>query len=311
VADRILQSVAIERELIEGAAQQSELHRAIAKFARSALYRKPEATLDRARKDIVRVVRKYLAEADRVGIRSAQPVLDGLGITERGSVLRGPVLDDFRRYKRRNLRAFAAQLRKETGGLSGDIEARFLEAARDGQARKGLVDQLVAADKKAVAELDAAYKAQAQAAEELKNAERAAARAGKRSQSKAKRRVREARKAVRKARAKVSGARSFLANFEKAVQRDAVDVVRREAQNAQFSAYRQAGFREFSWVAVNGTDACPDCSRLHGTKKKASEWKGRGPGQGQTVCGASCMCCLVPLEYTIGNESLARPLRAV
>ncbi|GAF85284.1 unnamed protein product, partial [marine sediment metagenome] len=86
------------------------------------------------------------------------------------------------------------------------------------------------------------------------------------------------------------------------------NAIRQTAQRSQFRHFTDAGFATFSWVAVNGIDACPDCGDRHGEVHDEQGWWGDGPGDGGTLCGAACMCGLVPESYVAANQSLESPL---
>ena len=77
--------------------------------------------------------------------------------------------------------------------------------------------------------------------------------------------------------------------------------IRREAQKAQFEAFVEDCDEVdpvFTWVAVNGSDACEDCQLLHGESLKVSQWRKEGmPGERGTVCGRACECQLVPRSF--------------
>lgn len=312
MAERILAAVGIQRGLIEATEQTSDLGRLIGKFATAQLYRRP-ATVEKLRQQIVKLLaKKYFPLAQEVGRTSAQPILDALGgrrLVDKGLSRRGPIFRQFQRYHRLNVKALAAQLRKECGTLSGEIEAAFARAQRDGIARKSLIDDLVKADKGELKRLRIVRREIRDASEGLKQATRKASTAGKRQRPKAKRALREAKKKLTKAKGKVGRAKTFYARFETRVQGHARDAIRREAQRAQFTAFKQAGYKTYTWIAVNGADACPDCKARHGKSYSRAEWQRQGmPGEGATVCGSSCMCQLVPKEYTEGNRSLTQPL---
>lgn len=311
--DQIRAAVAIQRPLIEGVGPQGALHKLIARYASSALYRRPGPTIDRLRREILReVALRWLPEADRIGLQSARPVLGRLGgerLLAKASRPRGQYLARLRRYRGDNLRVFAADLRGACDGLSAEVEAAFMRARRDGVARKQLIEDLTKSHKAEMKRLREVRAEIRGAAKDLQGAEGRLAKASKRTRRRARRQMREAREGLRKAKAKVARTKDWYGRFETAVQGRARDAIRRECQEAQFSAFQQAGYKTFTWIAVNGTGACPSCTSLHGKTQPQSQWRGAGPGEADTYCGSACMCQLVPQEYTKGNEGLARPIQ--
>jgi len=311
--DQIRAAVAITRPVVEGVEVQNDLHDLIAKFARAALYTSTAKTVDRLRREILRkVAKQYYPYARAIGRASAEPVLKSLGgskLVEKGNRLRGRILTAQKRFQKGNLLALRAELGRELGGLSGEVEAVFAKGYRDGVARKQLIGDLIQADRAELKQLAKARTRVGQAGKGVAAAEKRLATAGKRSRRKYTRQLKQAKDELRKAKTSVRATKSFYARFETKVQADVRDGIRREAQESQFSAFRQAGYATFMWVAVNGSDACPSCTALHGTTKTWNEWKGQGPGEGATYCGAACMCQLTPQEYTKNNPGLARPIR--
>lgn len=300
MADEIIASVVIQRRLIVGAEQEGELHALIRRYATARLMNSTSRTVGRLRRDIIRLLaRKYLPYAKLVGQQSAAPVLRRLGgtkLVDKGSKLRGPVLDWLNRYHKANLGAFRAELAKELGTLSGEVEAAFARAARDGVARKQLVTDLVQSHQDELKRLATVRKEIRKASADYRKA------------TKANRGVGKARTNLRKAKAKLRTSKDFYARFETRVHGHARDAVRREAQRAQLATYRQAGFKgNYTWVAVNGPDACPSCTDLHGTTLPLSEWAGQMPGDGHTFCGDSCQCQLVPASFA--EEAVEGPIR--
>lgn len=298
MAKQIVAAVRAQREVIEGVGQQDALTELISQYATRSLYLNPDAETEDLRQAIVgRLAKEYLPEAQRAGMNAASSILDGIGgsdLVRKGSQLRGGALADFKRYHRSNLAALEAELDKETGGLSAEIKAAFARAERDGVARKQLIEDLVASDRAELERLATVRR------EEIRPASKALAQAEAEGNE---RQIADARDALKQAKAKIRTTKSFLARFETAVQGRARDAVRRECQQAQFSAFKQAGFATgaFAWVAINGPDACPQCVALHGTKKTAAQWRGQMPGDGQTYCGAACECQLVPEEFLASN----------
>ncbi len=83
-----------------------------------------------------------------------------------------------------------------------------------------------------------------------------------------------------------------------AYQAKACDDIRRAAHDAQLKAFlAQAEEHDppFTWITVNGADACKDCQGRHGRTKRLSQWQDMGmPGDGHTACKRSCQCQFVP-----------------
>lgn len=311
--DQIRAAVAVQRAFIEGRGQRDELRKLIARYANANLYRHPAWQIESLRHRIIREVsRKYFPAAHRIGAASAKPVLEALAgrwLAEKGVAGRGKVLAGLKRHTRLNLRALQAALKGEGAKFSAEVEAAFLRAQRDGIARGQLVADLVKADKAELKSLAEAYKRLDDTAGEVAGAEKRLARAPKGQRGKPAAQLREAKKELRKAKASARGRKGFLARFETYTQARVRDAVRREVQEAQFAEFRKQGHATFTWVAVNGADACPSCVSRHGQTATAGDWRGRGPGEGDTVCGAACMCQLVPAAYTEGNPALAEPIR--
>ena len=84
--------------------------------------------------------------------------------------------------------------------------------------------------------------------------------------------------------------------------------IRREAQKAQFEAFLEdcdEADPAFTWVAVNGSDACKDCQLLHGTSLIVSQWRKEGmPGERDTICKRACQCQLVPNSFVAGRSEI-------
>ena len=310
--DQIRVAVAITRPVVDGVEIQSHLQAMIAKYARAALYTHTAAQVEALRKQIVQAMAKqYLPYAQAIGKASAEPVLKALGGSElvaKGNKIRGAILQGLKQHHRGNLMAFRAELVREAGQLSGDVEVAFAKALRDGRAHKQLVTDLLTADRAEMKAIAEARKQVEAAAETLGKKEAALARAGKRTRPRRLRAVREARKKLGAAKRAARARESFLARFENRVQGAARDAVRREAQRAQTDTYRQAGYSAFTWISVNGSDSCPTCQSRHGETRTWAAWRGDGPGDGSTECGDSCQCQLVPDDYSAGNESLTAPV---
>lgn len=295
---RIVAAVRLKREVLEGVIRQTDLHALVAKYARVSLFTDNQAQAVRLREQIKSAMRKkYFPAAEASGYKSAGPVLESLGKPGNPS-LSGPSLRFLTKYKKANLRWFAAEIETGFKTLSGEVQAAFARAQRDGIGRRTLLKQLTDSTKEEMAALAKKRRLLARVNREYAKAEST----GKL------RLIREARKARAKARAAVNRVTTALGRFENKVQGAARDAVRREAQRAQLAAYRQSGYRVYTWVTVNGSAACPDCSSLHGETRSIRDWHGMQPGDGHTYCGDSCMCELAPEDFCRDNEQITGPI---
>jgi hypothetical protein len=220
---------------------------------------------------------KYVAEAIDMGTRTAEIFIERMenrGIT--GGLLNKEVRKAI--LKRHNLtinqqiQAFKFAMRRESTHKLAEVESFFLEGGALNRTKKDMVKQL----------------------NDIHDREQ---------------------QAIKKARAKGKSPRSvtsFAARFNVAVKGLARDSFRRVAQQASFNAYQREGFGSngWVWITLNGPGACPDCTPRHGVLGTESFWSAEGfPGDGTTVCGASCVCELVPAEYVQGNKTLVNPLQ--
>jgi hypothetical protein len=297
VANQIISAVRILRRVNEGADYPSRLTDLIRRYVSAAFYADPRDRLPDLARVIVREMSKgILPDAQQAGFESARPILKALG---RSGGLSDAARRAMKRYSAANLQAFKAQLEAEVGSLSGNVQAAFAKAYRDGTSRADLIGKLLEADKAELESIAKARRRVSAAAKQMAAAEGDAEA------------VKAARKELAAAKRSTRAVTGFVARFENAVQAEARDTVRRQAQRGQFAAFQSQKFGTFTWVSVNGEQACPDCSNLHGKTKTATDWRGRMPGDGQTVCGDSCMCQLVPASYAAGNPSLEKPLTLV
>ena len=312
MADLVLQAVATQREITTGEAFVTRLHEVIARFATAALYTRTAEVLPRIAREIARLTAKeFFPYAQAIGRQSARPLIEALKgrpITEAGLALRGRVLKSFRRFHRGNVLALRAELRTATGTLSGEIEAAFAKAYRDNVARRQLIADLTASHNAEMAQLRKARRRIKRAGGQLGDAEATLARASGRGAKKARVAVKAAQRELRLAKASVRNVKSFYARFETKVQASVRDAMRREAHEAEMATFHGQGYDVYTWITVNGSAACPDCTPRHGMTRKWNEWRGDGPGDGSTICGASCMCQLVPEQYRDGNPTLDMPL---
>jgi hypothetical protein len=317
MADQIRAAVAIERDLIEGAGVRDELHDAIAKYARANLYRRTTDDIVGLERDMLRLVeRKWLPYARATGQASAEPVLKALGgskLVDKGNALRGAILGGQKRYSKANVLAIRAELKREGATLTGEIEAAFARAHRDGVSRKQLIQDLVESHKGEMEQLAKATTRAEKASRQVQTVEEDLSKLGRRAKKRRRalnKDLKDAKAELRKAKRSISSTKDFFARFATRAQGHVRDGIRREVQTAQFNTFRQAGYETFTWVAVNAGDACPSCQALHYTTKKAAEWQASGgPGAADTFCGSACMCMLTPAEYTTDNASLKDPIR--
>ena len=315
MADRILHSVARMNRVVEQVVTGDTIHDLISQYATAALYNDPEKLPTLAKKIMAKARTQFIPLANSSGIRSADELLVGI---ER-KVIAG---------QERRLSAMAkSRLRTETeknlanlsdGLKSAQLELRAstvseLRRARFGQeSRRQVMDRITKADKadleswsKYQTEHRTAVKAEAQALDRLSKAKtpRDADLVA----------VKEAQDAQKAARRRMLARRSFLARFENATARELTDTMRVQTRLAQDARFRELGYdatARMTWITVNGAGTCPDCSPMHGVTKTNAEWDGSRPGSGWTVCGASCMCGLVPVAYSVGNDSVSEPLLA-
>lgn len=319
--NEVMRMIAIRRPLIEGAGADDEILKVVSKYAHATLYTHAASQLPKIKRDLIRLLAKELIpHAQMVGKEATGPILralQGKAFTQRGNRLRAGILENAKLYTRRNLAGLEAVIEREVGTLGGDIKAAFIRAQRDGVARKTLIQNLVDADRSEMTRLRQVANDIRSARADLTKAERAAVTASRRQQRRVAREVRQARDALRKAKAAAAPGRSktFLARLETAVRGEVRDSIRREAERAQFNYFGQAlgdGKVKYTWVTVNGADACPDCGVRHGQVRTKAEWlRTAHPGDGQTVCGQSCQCNLVPEAYAAGRPGLEEPLRVV
>ncbi|RLJ01231.1 MAG: hypothetical protein DRP08_05795, partial [Candidatus Aenigmatarchaeota archaeon] len=169
--------------------------------------------------------------------------------------------------------------------------AAFFRGRRDDVTRKQVIADLLKADKDELAQLAKANKRIDKARDGLAKAQRIG-------NAKS---IKAARSELRKAKASARSTKSFLARFETKTQGNFRDATRRQVARASKASFEQTfgvGVKRI-WIAVNGSDACPECAERHGLTIPGET--GGEPGSGQTYCGASCMCQAIPEEYTKRN----------
>ena len=291
----IKEAVLIRSDVIEGTIARKRLHGIINRYVGTAVLTNSKVM----RKMQNEILRTFAAEiipfAQEAGRISAAPILGTKGI--KAARLRGPALAELHQATRGDLLVLRANIRAAGTELVAEMDVAFAGGVRSGASRRSIIDMAKAASK-------AELKSLTQATEAL---DVAAGRLSKATTTKARK---EAQSAVQKAKRSLAGRKTFLARFETKVQGTARDTIRREVYSAQEAQFRQAGFgarTEYTWLAV-GSGSCPDCISLHGTTRKLSAWNGQKPGDGQTVCGASCRCELTPNTFVAGNPGLTAPI---
>lgn len=310
MADNVLKAVAKRRDLVEGGEHALGLNATIRRYVGAQLYGNASLrVLERLRREIVRdMARKYFPVAQEIGRASAEPILRALGgqeLVTKGGRSYGRVLQHARLLTRRNIAHFQLGLEQDIGQLKGDIRTAFSEALLKGRTGKGarqrLIEDLVGADRDELASIRQGRLKIRKAARVVRRAENRAARTHNYAP------VEKAHEKLKKAKGLAKARKSFLARFETRCQGRARDAIRREASNAQQSAFTSAGYDyPRIWIAVNAGEACPSCQALHGTKIKSAA---DGPGNKDTYCGGACMCQAVPEEYRKGKSALDKPLR--
>jgi hypothetical protein len=291
MASQIVASARRFRVLIEADKPADEIIEVVRKFAQASIYRAPKREVEQLRDRIVRLVsRQHIPYAAQIGRAAARPILSAMGgqdAVRLGNRFRGPVLRNFERYTRRNLAVFQAELIREVGYLEADINAAFARASRDGIARQQVIADLLAADREELEQLANLQRRLRRARQAYAQAEATGTPAE----------IRAARREVSNIVSQRNRTAGFLPRFAVKVAAHNRDAIRREAQRAQYSSFRAAGYTgTFVWVTVNGSESCPSCIDLHGTE--SNNWAGRMPGDGHTFCKDACMCQLVPIEYT-------------
>ncbi len=302
MADRIIAAVRLKRKVLEGVNQQSDILDILDAFTRKVLFARPGPETERLKEELVLLMRKkYFPLADESGRKSAIPILDRIGGAEAvqsASRLSGDSLRFLSGYRQKNIAWFTQEVNTGTTALSSELKAEIARASRDGVSRARMVDDVIGSYKAELKQIRKARKRFAEANKFVANAEATG-------DIKA---IKLAHKERTLAHAGTRRVTTAMGRLENKVQGDARDAVRREAQRAQLASYKQAGFRVYTWVAVNGSIACPDCTSLHGETRSIALWHGNMPGDGHTVCLDSCVCELVPNEFTVDNKSIAGPV---
>lgn len=92
-----------------------------------------------------------------------------------------------------------------------------------------------------------------------------------------------------------AGPVNAMAKRIQAVERD---VLRREASAAEIDEYLKVAEpdEKWEWITISASP-CPDCEIRAGVVMTFDEWNDHGlPGDGRTICRASCMCKLIPVS---------------
>ena len=286
----------------------------VARFAGANLYDDPKA-IDNALAEIHRyIVKEDFPRAERAGLAGAEPILEALGetnIAKKGADLRGKVLAQYLAQKDANILALEKKLQADGMIFTAEVRSMFADASRSNEKRDILVANLVKADKEELARIREARKdVEAKQYEVSTLADRIEKnKAAGNDRPELVTRLDEAQTELKKAERNAARRQTFLGRVEGLAQADARDGIRRVAEDAQFAAFKDKGYETFVWIAVNGEKACPSCGQKHGDEKTAAEWVGNAPGDGDTFCGSSCMCHLVPGEYKAVSPGLDRPVR--
>lgn len=102
---------------------------------------------------------------------------------------------------------------------------------------------------------------------------------------------------------------NFLDKLAEDVKDDFRVQARRAGADAEVAKFTKAGYEVLAWVAVNASQACPDCRLRQSVKGDAAFWDKWGrPGDGRTICGQNCYCLLVPAETITDNPGLKNGL---
>lgn len=296
MAASIIAAVNLKARVLAGVEQQQDIDELLLRVVKLSLFEKPGPKTTQLRKDLVRLMRvKYFPRADESGRRSAQPILDAVGgaeAVEAGAKLTGANLRFLSGYRQKNTAWLANIIDSGTTELSGELKAEIVRAQRDGIAQFRMRRDVINS-------YEAEMKALKGKRKILADANRKVAKAEASTNVKA---IRAAKDVRKNAQAGVRRVSTSIGRLENKVQGAARDAVRREAQRAELASFRQAGYQTYTWVAVNGSEACPDCVSLHGDTRGFAQWHGNQPGDGHTVCDSSCVCELVPNELIVKDN---------
>jgi len=286
--DNIRQSVATARPVVDGIVWRDDMHSIISRYAKTLLYTSTKSTA-RLRKEVLTYyTNEVIRQANLTGLKTAEPILKALGSPI--EAVRGKALRRLATWTANNVKAFRQELNLAKVVLDGETQAAFFRATRDDVGRKTLVDSLTKANRDDMAAIRKANNRIRSARTKLAKAEKVGNSAT----------VKAARLEMTKARA-ARATKSMLGRFEEQIQAATRDSVRRQIARSRKAAFEQAygvGVKR-TWVAVNGSGACPQCDERHGLICPSET--GGEPGSGQTYCQSSCMCQAVPEKYLVGN----------
>ena len=296
MAASIIAAVNLKARVLAGVEQQQDIDALLLSYTKLSLFGDPGPKTTQMRRDLVALMRtKYFPRATESGRKSAVPILNAVGgaeAVEAGATLTGSNLTFLSSYRQANTRWFASEVDSGTKALSGELNADIARASRDGIAQTRMRRDVINSYEAELKALKSKRRILAQANRDVAKAEASA-------NAKV---ISAAKKVRRNAQAGVRRVSTAMGRLENKVQGAARDAVRREAQRAELASFRQAGYRTFTWVAVNGSLACPDCSSLHGETRGFAQWHGNQPGDGHTVCMDSCVCELVPNELMVKDN---------
>jgi hypothetical protein len=84
------------------------------------------------------------------------------------------------------------------------------------------------------------------------------------------------------------------------------DAIGMAGRTASFKYYESKGVKEYKWITVNGSNACPDCKDRSGRRGTMDYFLAIGePQSGWSVCSTHCQCQLEHVGYD-GNENINR-----
>ena len=298
MADKIVAAVRLKRKVLEGVDMQQDIVTILQEMSRKVLFSAPGPETDKIRQEMVDLLQKeYFPLAEESGRKSAVPILERLGV-EPTKRLSGAPLGFLSGYRQKNTLWFSKEVETGTKALSSQLQAEIARASRDGVSRRRMITNVIDSYNAELRAIKTKRKSLAEANKALANAEATG-------DIKA---IKAARKVRNNAAAATRRVTTAMGRLENRVQGAARDAVRREAQRGQLAQYRQEGFTVYTWVAVNGSLACPDCTALHNQTRSYAQWHGEMPGDGHTVCMDSCVCELVPEQYVTNNKSLEQPV---
>ena len=302
MATTIKAAVKLKAQVFAGVEQQDDILNIFLAFNRKVLFAKPGPETTRLRNELVMLMKlKYFPLAEEAGANSAVPILDAVGGAEAVAAGASPSGVNRRflsNYRTANTQWFAQEVNSGTMALSGELQAEIARASRDGIAQATMRTNVIDAYEAELKALKIKRKALAEANKGLARAEATANKAA----------IKAADKVRKSAQAGVRRVSTAMGRLENKVQGAARDAVRRQAQRSELASFREAGFRTFTWVTVNGSLGCPDCISLHGETRSIQLWHGNQPGDGHTVCLDSCICELVPNTLVLDNPSLNGPI---